>query len=52
VVEIVPPLQQLLELCWAIPNQADFCCNMALNIALPEMWDIAEPYIMAPFTCM
>lgn len=52
VVEIVPPLQDLLELCWAIPNTADFCCNIALNIALPEMWGIVEPYVMAPFTCI
>ena len=52
VTEIVPPLQDLLEMCWAIPNTADFCCNMALNIALPEMWSIVQPYIMAPFTCV
>lgn len=52
VIEIVPPLQDLLELCWAIPNTADFCCNIALNVALPEMWSIVQPYIMGPFACM
>ena len=40
VIEIVPPLQELLEMCWAIPNTADCCFNCALNIALPEMWGI------------
>jgi len=38
VIEIVPPLDDLLRLAWAIPNQADLCCNIALNIALPEVW--------------
>ena len=35
VCQIVPPLEDLLQLCWAIPNKADLCCNIALNIALP-----------------
>lgn len=35
VIEIVPPLEDLLNMCWAVPNQADLCCNIALNIALP-----------------
>ena len=52
VVEIVPPLQDLLEACWAIPNNADFCVNVALNIALPEMWNMVEPYAMLPFQCI
>ena len=34
VTEIVPPLKDLMSLAWAIPNQADFCCNLSLNIAL------------------
>ena len=52
VVSIVPPLQDLLEMCWAIPNTADCCFNCALNIALPEMWGIIQPYIMMPFQCI
>lgn len=52
VIEIVPPLDELLKLAWAIPNQADFCVNIALNIALPEMWGIIQPYIMMPFECV
>jgi len=52
VIEIVPPLQDLLEMCWAVPNAADLCCNLALNIALPEMWSIAEPYVMMPVKCL
>ena len=40
VIEIVPPLDDLLKLAWAIPNAADFCFNCALNIALPDMWAI------------
>lgn len=52
VIEIVPPLQDLLEMCWAIPNTADCCCNCALNIALPEMWSIIQPYIMMPCQCI
>lgn len=39
-------------MCWAIPNAADCCFNAALNIALPEMWGIVEPYIMMPFQCI
>jgi hypothetical protein len=52
VIEIVPPLQDLLQLCWAIPNQADLCVNLALNIALPEMWAIVQPFIDMPFQCI
>lgn len=52
VVEIVPPLQDLVEMCWAIPNTADCCFNCALNIALPEMWGIVQPFVMMPFECI
>ena len=52
VIEIVPPLQDLLQLMWAIPNQADLCVNIALNIALPQMWSIVQPYIDMPFQCI
>lgn len=52
VIEIVPPLDDLLQLCWAIPNQADLCCNIALNIALPCMWGIVKPYVDMPFQCV
>ena len=52
VIEIVPPLQDLLELCWAIPNQADLCVNLALNIALPNMWAMVEPFVNMPFQCI
>lgn len=52
VTEIVPPLQDLLEMCWAIPNTADCCFNCALNIALPEMWGIVQPFVMMPFECI
>lgn len=52
VIEIVPPLDDLLKLAWAIPNKADFCCNIALNIALPNMWSIIQPYINMPFECI
>ena len=37
VVEIVPPLEDLLDMCWKVPNQADTCCNGALNLALPQV---------------
>ena len=33
VLEIVPPLEDLLNMCWGVPNQADTCCNGALNLA-------------------
>ncbi len=49
VVEIVPPLDDLLKLAWAIPNSADFCVNVALNIALPDIWGMVKPYVMLPF---
>lgn len=49
VIEIVPPLQDLLELAWAIPNQADACCNLALNAALQVMWPTIQPYINLPY---
>ena len=49
VVEIVPPLDDLLKLAWAIPNAADFCVNVALNIALPDIWGMVKPYVMLPF---
>ena len=52
VVSIVPPLQDLLEMCWAIPNAADCCFNVALNIALPEVWSIIQPFVMMPFECI
>jgi hypothetical protein len=38
--EIVPPVEDLLQLFWAIPNNGDLCVNLALNIALPNMWGI------------
>lgn len=37
VIEIVPPLEDLLDMCWKVPNQADTCCNGALNLALPQV---------------
>lgn len=46
------PLDDLLQLAWAIPNQADFCFNLALNIALPDMWGLVRPYIEMPFECI
>ena len=52
VTEIVPPLQDLVELAWAIPNQADACVNIALNIALPEIYAMVKPYIDLPFQCI
>lgn len=52
VIEIVPPLEDLLNMCWAVPNQADLCCNIALNIALPQMWSIISPFIELPFECI
>ena len=52
VCQIVPPLEDLLMLCWAIPNKADFCVNIALNIAIPQMWSIIQPYVDLPFQCI
>ena len=52
VIDIVPPLDDLLRLAWAIPNKADICCNIALNIALPNMWSIIQPYVNMPFECI
>lgn len=52
VISIVPPLDDLVRMCWAIPNTADCCVNCALNIALPEMWSIIQPYVMMPFQCV
>lgn len=52
VIEIVPPLQDLIQLCWAIPNQADACCNLALNAALQIMWPEIKPYVDMPFQCI
>jgi len=52
VCQIVPPLEDLLQLCWAIPNKADLCVNIALNIAMPQIWSIIQPYIDMPFQCI
>lgn len=52
VCQIVPPLEDLLNLCWAIPNKADLCCNIALNIAMPQIWAIVQPYVDLPFQCI
>ena len=45
----MPPLSDLLQLAFAIPNQADLCFNIALNIALPEIYGIIQPFIDMPF---
>ena len=52
VISLVPPLEDLLNLCWAIPNQADLSMNIALNIALPEVYDLIQPYLDIPVQAM
>lgn len=49
---IVDELLKFPDILWVIPNQADFFFNKALNIALPMVWDMAAPYIMAPYDCV
>ena len=52
VIEIVPPLDDLLKMAWAIPNAADCCFNAAVNIALPQMYGIIQPFIDMPFDAL
>ena len=48
-IEIVPPLEDLLDMCWKVPNQADTCCNGALNLTLPQVVQVVQPFIDMPF---
>lgn len=48
----MPPVQDLIQLFFAVPNNADLCVNCALNIALPEIWGIVQPFIDMPFQCI
>ena len=52
IIEYIPPAKYLLKLLFGTVISADDCFNVALNIALPEIWDMAEPFIMSPYKCV
>lgn len=49
---LVDVLIQIPEILWIIPNQADYFFNCAANVALPQMYDMIKPYLMAPINAV
>ena len=50
VIEIVPPLNCILNQLFAIPNQADQSTNCGFNRAIPEIWSLVQGKIMPAYS--